>query len=112
MNEFIKVKIKKDYVIELLINRLSFWTNDEEVVDLFKQMYERYFDEEVFDNLDIDLIVDNDFINDCGIIEKGDEDFEKVKELVKQGYYDISCETCYSFIEAYNEDYSLILVRY
>ena len=112
MNEFINVKIKKDYVIDLLTNRLSVWTNDKEVIDLFKKMYERCLDEEVFDNLDIDLIIDNDFINDCGIIEKGDEDFKKVQELAKQGYYNISCETCYSFIEAYNEDYSLILVRY
>ena len=112
MNEFINVKIKKDYVIELLTNRVSFWTSNEEVVDLFKKMYERYIDEEVLDNLDSDLIVDNDFINDCGIIEKGDEDFKAIQELAKKGYYDISCETCYSFIEAYNEDYSLILVRY
>lgn len=112
MNEFINVKIKKDYVIDLLTNRLSVWTNDKEVVDLFIKMYERYLDEEVFDNLDIDLIVDNDFINDCTIIEKGDEEFEKVQKLAKEGYYDISCETSYSFIEAYNEDYSLILVRY
>ena len=112
MNEFIKVKIKKNYVIDLLTNRLSFWTNNEEVIDLFKQMYERYIDKEVFDNLDIELIVDNDFINDCIIIEKGDEDFKKVQELAKKCYYDISCETCYSFIEAYNEDYSLILVRW
>lgn len=112
MNEFINVIIRKDYVIDLLNNRVTFWTNNEEVVDLFKQMYERYLDEEVFDNLDIELIVDNDFINDCIIIDKGDEYFKKVQELAKQGYYDISCETCYSFIEAYNEDYSLILVRY
>ena len=112
MNEFINVKIKKDDVIDLLVNRVSFWSNNEEVVDLYKQMYERYIDEEVFDNLDINLIVDNDFINDCTIIEKGDEEFEKVQELAKEGYYDISCETSYSFIEAYNEDYSLILVRY
>ena len=112
MNEFINVKIKKDELIKLLINRLSIWTNNKEVVDLYKQMYKRYIDEEVLDNLDIDLIVDNDFINDCGIIEKSDEDFKTIQELAKKGYYDISCETCYSFIEAYNEDYSLILVRY
>lgn len=112
MNEFINVKIRKDEAIELLCNRVTYWSNNEEVVDLFKQMYERYLDDEVFDNLDIDVIVDNDFINDCSIIEKGDEDFEKIQELAKQGYYDISCETCHSFIEAYNEDYSLILVRY
>lgn len=112
MNEFINVKIEKDYLLELLSNRVSFWTNDKEVIDLFEKMYERYMDEEVFNNLDIDLIVDNDFINDCGIIEKGDEDFKTIQELAKQGYYDISSKTCYSFIEAYNEDYSLILVRY
>ena len=112
MNEFINVKVEKDDVIDLLVNRVRFWTDNEDVVDLFKKMYERYIDEEAFDNLDIDLIVDNDFINDCTIIEKGDEEFEKVQELAKEGYYDISCETSYSFIEAYNEDYSLILVRY
>lgn len=110
---FIDVKVKKDDVIDLLVNRVTFWSNNEEVVKLFRQMYERYVDEGVFDELNVNLIVDNDYVNNCKVIEKGDEEFEKVQELAKQGYIDISCETdCYGFIESYNEDYSLILVRY
>lgn len=113
MNEFINVKVEKDDVIDLLVNRVRFWTDNEDVVDLFRQMYENYVEEGVFDELNVDLIVDNDYVNNCRVIEKGDEEFEKVQELAKQGCYDSSCETdCYGFIEACNEDYSLILVRY
>ena len=112
MNEFINMKVEKDDVIDLLVNRVRFWTDNEDVVDLFRQMYENYVEEGVFDELNVNLIVDNDYVNNCGVIEKGDEEFEKVQELAKQCCYDISCETdCYGFIESYNEDYSLILVR-
>lgn len=113
MNEFINVKVEKDEVIDLLVNRVRFWTDNKDVIELFRKMYENYVEAEVFNELDVNLIVDNDYVNYCGVIEKGDEEFEKVQELAKQGYYDISCETdCYEFIESYNEDYSLILVRY
>lgn len=42
MNEFINVKVEKDDVIDLLVNRVRFWTDNEDVVDLFKKMYENY----------------------------------------------------------------------
>lgn len=108
MNEFINVKVKKDDVIDLWVNRVTSWFNNE-VVELFRQMYERYVDEGVFDELNVNLIVDNDYVNNCKVIEKGDEEFEKVQELAKQGYVDISCETdCYGFIESYNHIMKII----
>lgn len=49
----------------------------------------------------------------CGVVSKGDADYKKIKKLAMAGEYDISCQcNGYGFIEAHNEDYSLILVRY
>lgn len=111
MNEFINVQIEKDVAVDLLVNRVRSWTDNKDVIELFRKMYENYVEEGVFDVFDINLIVDNDYVNNCEVIEKGDEDFEEIQKLAKQGHCDISCETGYSFIEAYNDDYSLILVR-
>ena len=44
MNEFINVKVEKDDVIDLLVNRVRFWTDNEDVVDLFRKMYEKHSD--------------------------------------------------------------------
>ena len=66
MNEFINVKVEKNDVIDLLVNRITFWSNNEKVVDLFRQMYENYVEEGVFDELNVNLIVDNDYVK-CGM---------------------------------------------
>ena len=63
MNEFINVKVEKDDVIDLLVNRVRFWTDNEDVVDLFRKMYKNYVEEGVFDELNVNLIVDNDYVN-------------------------------------------------
>lgn len=112
----IKVNLDEEEAINMLVNRLvEYWHPEQEVVELFAKMYENYARNGIFENMeefDPMDIVDNDFINWCQVIEKGDEDFKKVKSIYKKyGCCDVSCKTVYSFIEAASDDESKFLVR-
>ena len=109
------VQIDNDTALELLMNRLSRWTDDEDVRRLYEQMYENYIDCGVFEGREFDVmsIVDNDYINWCTVVSEGDEAYEGIKKLFdKEGCTDISCEgefnSGYSFIEAEYNGYFLV----
>ena len=109
------VQIDNDTALDLLIDRLQQWTDDTEIVKLYEQMYENYIESGAFDGgeLNVSLIVDNDWVNYCTVIEAGDDCYKDIKQLYEMnGLGDISCEDNnggYSFIEAeYN---GLFLVR-
>lgn len=105
------VNIDNDLALDMLMNRLEYWTDDYITHRLYEQMYESYVDGGVFDDGDFDVmaIVDNDYINYCDVISDGDEEYEDIKKLYEeQDLGDISCEHelnhGYSFIEAeYNK---------
>ena len=101
------VRIDEDVAIEMLMDRVSHWSHDETVCELYHQMYESYVYGGVFDGIEFDIavIVDNDYVNYCDVISEGDEAYEDIKKLhEEQGLGDISCEDelnhGYSFIEA------------
>ena len=109
------VNLEKDDILELFRNRVEYWTNDSETIELFSRMYENYIDGGVFlsdKENSVMAIVDNDYVNYCQVLEEGDDEYNLVKKLYdKNGICDISCEsTRYSFIESeYN---GCFLVRY
>ena len=113
----LNIQIDEDTALEMLTNRVRVW-RDGEIAELFDKMYENYIDSGVFEGAEFDpmVIVDNDVVNYCQVIEEGDSEFEEIKSLYKKngGCCDISCETNYSYIEAVNddEDPTLFLVRY
>ena len=101
------VRIDNDTALNMLMDRLNYWTDDETVCSLYEIMYENYIDGGVFDGGEFDVmaIVDNDYVNWCTVISEGDEGYEDIKKLYdEQGLGDISCEdelNCgYDFIEA------------
>ena len=109
------VQIDNDTALELLMNRLSRWTDDEDVRRLYEQMYENYIDCGAFEGGEFDVmsIVDNDYINWCTVVGEGDEAYEGIKKLYDEdGRTDISCEDefngGYSFIEAEYNGYFLV----
>lgn len=114
MSDYITVKIDKDWLLQMLLERCDFWETSRENEDLFEKIYSNYIENGVFDGAELNImaIVDNDVINYTTIIEDGDEDFQEVLEQHRQGEYDISCQTCYSFIEAVSDDEKRILVRW
>ncbi|TLD95401.1 hypothetical protein LS71_008315 [Helicobacter jaachi] len=117
MGNFINVRIDSDTLLSMLCNRVDeFGGNmyDDEERMLFKNMYEHYVDAGIFEERKFDVmhIVDNDLVNYCSILTESDSEFLKVQALAKQGKDDISCQTCFSLIEASNDDFSKILVRH
>lgn len=114
MNDYVTVKISKDNLLDMLIERVVFWGTGKQHKDLYEKMYESYIYNGIFDDYELDIMgtVDNDIVNYTSIIEEGDEDFLEILKLAEQGEYDISCETCYSFIEAVSDDKKRILVRW
>ena len=109
------VSIDNDIALDMLMNRVSHWTDDKDVLRLYEEMYENYIDGCVFDGGDFDVmaIVDNDYVNWCTVISEGDEAYEDIKKLYdKEGLGDISCEDelnhGYSYIEAEYNDCFLV----
>ena len=109
------VNIDNDTALNMLMDRVSHWTEDITTHRLYKAMYESYVDGGVFDGGDFDVmaIVDNDYVNWCTVIAEGDEAYEDIKKLYdEQGLGDISCEYGlnhgYSFIEAEYDDCFLV----
>lgn len=101
------VEIDNDMALEMLLDRLERWTDDHTTYRLYEQMYENYIDGGCFYGckFNVKMIVDNDYVNWCTVIEEGDEAYEDIKRLYdEQGITDISCEHelnhGYSFIEA------------
>ena len=101
------VRIDNDTALEMLLDRLEHWTHSDTARRLYEQMYESYIDGGVFDGgeFDVMVIVDNDWVNYCTIIDEGDDAYAGIKELYdREGLGDISCEDDlnggYSFIEA------------
>ena len=106
-------KISDDEALNLLMDRLSTWTDDKDTLDLFEKMYESYLDSGVFEENTASImeIVDNDYINWCNVVSAEDlskKDFKKLVKLYKNGERDISCEDFYnigsSYIEAVDDE--------
>lgn len=108
-----RCELDNDLALEMLMDRLEYWTDDPDEIDLYRKMYENYIDGGVFEsNFHPMEIVDNDYNNWCTTISSEDENFEQLLELYQNGERDISCEDFgYSYIEAVSDDEDLMLVR-
>lgn len=109
------VKIDNDTALDMLMDRVSQWTEDEDVQELYRQMYENYIDGDVFDGgeFNVNAIVDNDYVNWCDVLGDGDTEYEEIKRIYdEQGLGDCSCESesGISYIEA--EYHGMFLIRW
>lgn len=115
----VTVQMEDWELLEMLLDRLSYW-GQEDNRDLFETMYQNYMDSGCWDGIEFNvmLIVDNDCVNYCSVLYKGDykKDFKKLLKLYHKGEYDVSCEEFEeispSFIEAVSDDEERILIRY
>lgn len=71
----ITVKIDKYDLLELLLDRVEFWTKDTDVKKLYEVYYSELIDNGCFNGaeLDIKFIVDNDYVNNYQIYYSIDE---------------------------------------
>lgn len=97
----VTVKVDEDTLLEMLLDRLEFWTSDEDEINLYRDYYEGLVYSGYFEgwNVDIMMVVDNDYINNLAAIRK--EDFEQ---------WDIESEVGYRIV-AFNEEKDLYLIR-
>lgn len=97
----ITVRVNEDTLLEMLLDRVEFWTSDETTIDLYRDYYEGLVNSGCFEGceLDIMVIVDNDYINNLTTISK--EDFEE---------WNIESEVDDSIV-AFNEEEDLYLIR-
>lgn len=97
----VTIKIDESILLEMLLDRVEFWTSNETVIDLYRDYYGRLINSGYFDGCELDIlsIVDNDYVNNLTTISK--EDFE---------YWDIESEKS-DCIEAFNEEKDLYLIR-
>lgn len=111
------VEIDDDMALELLVNRVKVWEDDEQIINLYEKMYESYIDSGCFNGREFDVmqIVDNDIVNYTRVVFKDEEEFDELLKVYnEQGLGDCSCECEFAdFIESVdNEDEpTMFLVR-
>ena len=68
----INVKINELTLLNLFMNRLEYWTSDDDVLKLYENYLKSLIDSGCFENseLDINSIIDNLYINDTTIMDK------------------------------------------
>ena len=97
----ITIKIDEDKLLEILVDRVKYWTSDENVIALYRNYYEKLIDYGCFEGRELDImsVVDNDYTNNLIVLNK--EDFEDwgVESLEDDK------------IEAFNKEQNLYLVR-
>ena len=76
----ITVRMDEYDAIDLLVNRVKYWTDDDDTIDLFEQYYTSAVEGGCFDGADFDVmsIVDNDYVNNTSIVTRAE--FEKDRE--------------------------------
>lgn len=84
----VNVKIDEDELLEMLLVRLEFWTDDEDIKKLYELYYSDLIDNGCFDGaeLNISLIVDNDYVNNLSVYESLEEimkDFNENEDDVR-----------------------------
>lgn len=97
----ITIKIDEDKLLEMLVDRVKYWTSDENVIALYKNYYENLIDYGCFEGCELEIaaIVDNDYTNNLIVLNK--EDFE---DYGVESFEDDK-------IEAFNKEQNLYLVR-
>lgn len=102
----ITVKLDEDTAVDMLVNRVGYWTDDEEVIELFEQYYENMVYNGCFNGSDFDVmsIVDNDYVNNTSVTtreEFEDERNKYIEEQLKKDSFDKEAEDF--DIDEYNE---------
>lgn len=114
----INIKMDKEYLLDLLYDRLRYWT-DEDTAELFCKMYDSKLEQGIFNNVvfNVKNIVDNDYINNYRVFSlanKGNTFKFLLKEFDNGNRY-LDGTNKYGLnvqIETVSDDRQSILVRY
>ena len=80
MGRMVSIQIDTDDMIDQLVNRVGYWTDDSDVIDLFEQYYEHMVEGGCYDGCEFDVmsIVDNDYVNNTSVVTR--KEFDKARE--------------------------------
>ena len=73
----INVRIDEDTLLDLLTERVKYWTDDPDTIELFENYYTDLVQNGCFEGAEFDpmIIVDNDYVNYFRVMEKDDPDY-------------------------------------
>lgn len=76
----ITVKIDEADLLDMLVNRVGYWTDDREIKELYSQYYDSLVYGGCFDGAELDIhsIVDNDYVNWLTVVDR--EEYNKDRE--------------------------------
>ena len=102
----VTITIDEETLIEMLINRLKSWTDDEDTIELFETYYNNMVYDGCFEGSTVDImsIVDNDYINNTYITTK--KEYEKSRnKILKDEIQAYIEENANIYSEEEKEDY-------
>ena len=70
----VNVQINEEDLLDLLMQRMEYWTTDTYILNLYEQYLENLIDWGCFEDtdLDISLLIDNLYVNNTQIMDKED----------------------------------------
>lgn len=73
----ITVKIEEEDLLNMLVDRVGYWTTDKDIIELYSKYYESMVYGGCFEGaeLDVMVIVDNDYVNNLTVVDR--EEYEK-----------------------------------
>ena len=76
----ITVKIDEADLLDMLVDRVGYWTDDRDILKLYEQYYDSLVYDGCFDGaeLDINSIVDNDYVNYLTVVDR--DEYNKDRE--------------------------------
>lgn len=85
----ISIQMDSDDMVQALVDRVGYWTDDSDVIDLFEQYYENAVYGGCFDGSEFDVmsIVDNDYVNNTSIMTRAE--FDEAREKHIEEYLDL-----------------------
>lgn len=92
----ITVMMEEEDVIELLMERLDSWVHDDEISNLFRDMYTKNVYNGIYSELNVMDIVDNDYVNWCTVLYNDDDNYEETLKAYQEGIFELD----WGYIEA------------
>ena len=79
----ITVKIDEADLLDMLVDRVGYWTDDRDVLKLYEQYYDSMVYGGCFDDaeLDINSIVDNDYVNWLTVVDREEYENDRAEFL-------------------------------
>ena len=79
----ITVKIDESDLLDMLVDRVGYWTDDRDVLNLYEQYYDSLVYGGCFEGaeLDINSIVDNDYVNYLTVVDREEYNKDRAEYL-------------------------------